>query len=80
MQNAKEGMRITWIGLWVNLLLGAVKTLVGWLLGSKALIADGMHSLSTNSFKQNRVYKFVRGNSPTGKVWVITGIYCTVYK
>ncbi|MDG1667725.1 MAG: cation diffusion facilitator family transporter [Opitutae bacterium] len=45
MQNAKEGMRITWIGLWVNLLLGAVKTLVGWLLGSKALIADGMHSL-----------------------------------
>ena len=45
MQNSREGMRITWIGLWVNLLLGGVKTLVGWLLGSKALIADGMHSL-----------------------------------
>lgn len=45
MQNSEEGMRITWIGLWVNLLLGGVKTLVGWLLGSKALIADGMHSL-----------------------------------
>lgn len=38
-------MRITWIGLWVNLLLGSVKTLAGWMLGSKALIADGLHSL-----------------------------------
>ena len=38
-------MRITWIGLWVNLLLGLIKTLAGWSLGSKALIADGMHSL-----------------------------------
>ncbi len=38
-------MRITWIGLWVNLLLGVVKTFAGWTLGSKALIADGMHSL-----------------------------------
>ena len=38
-------MQITWIGLWLNLLLGAAKTVAGWLLGSKALIADGMHSL-----------------------------------
>ena len=45
MQKPEDGMRITWIGLWVNLLLGVVKTLAGWSLGSKALIADGMHSL-----------------------------------
>lgn len=38
-------MRVTWIGLWVNLLLGSIKTLAGWLLGSKALVADGIHSL-----------------------------------
>ena len=45
MQDTGDGSRITWIGLWVNLLLGVVKTLAGWLFGSKALIADGMHSL-----------------------------------
>ncbi|MFT6059544.1 MAG: cation diffusion facilitator family transporter [Lentimonas sp.] len=45
MQKSEDGMRITWIGLWVNLLLGLVKTIAGWSLGSKALIADGMHSL-----------------------------------
>jgi cation diffusion facilitator family transporter len=45
MQDSGDGMRITWIGLWVNLLLGSVKTLAGWMLGSKALIADGLHSL-----------------------------------
>lgn len=45
MRKPEDGMRITWIGLWVNLLLGLIKTLAGWSLGSKALIADGMHSL-----------------------------------
>jgi len=45
MQKSEDGMQITWIGLWVNLLLGLIKTLAGWSLGSKALIADGMHSL-----------------------------------
>jgi cation diffusion facilitator family transporter len=45
MQNSVDGLRITWIGLWVNLLLGTVKTAAGWLFGSMALIADGMHSL-----------------------------------
>jgi divalent metal cation (Fe/Co/Zn/Cd) transporter len=45
MRKTEDGMRITWIGLWVNLLLGLIKTLAGWSLGSMALIADGMHSL-----------------------------------
>jgi cation diffusion facilitator family transporter len=45
MKNSIDGLRITWIGLWVNLLLGTVKSGAGWTLGSKALIADGMHSL-----------------------------------
>lgn len=45
MRNSVDGLRITWIGLWVNLLLGTVKTAAGWALGSMALIADGMHSL-----------------------------------
>ena len=40
-----DGTRVTWIGLLLNLLLGVVKTCAGLWLGSKALIADGMHSL-----------------------------------
>lgn len=38
-------MRITWIGLMVNLMLGCVKLAGGWVLHSKALLADGAHSL-----------------------------------
>ncbi|MFT4901334.1 MAG: cation diffusion facilitator family transporter [Lentimonas sp.] len=45
MTNTKTGIQVTWIGLLLNLLLGAVKMTAGWVLSSKALIADGMHSL-----------------------------------
>jgi cation diffusion facilitator family transporter len=41
-----EGVRITWLGAFVNLGLGAAKVLVGFLAGSRALVADGAHSLS----------------------------------
>jgi cation diffusion facilitator family transporter len=36
---------ITWMGLFLNLLLGGAKIAGGWLLQSKALLADGAHSL-----------------------------------
>ena len=36
---------MTWIGLLLNLLLGCVKVAGGWSLQSKALLADGAHSL-----------------------------------
>lgn len=45
MNQTSPAARITWIGLLLNLLLGAIKTVAGWALGSKALIADGIHSL-----------------------------------
>lgn len=38
--------RITNIGLVINVILSAVKVIVGWLANSTALIADGIHSLS----------------------------------
>ena len=41
----RTASRITWIGLLLNLLLGCVKVAAGWALQSKALIADGAHSL-----------------------------------
>ncbi|MEM8867318.1 MAG: cation diffusion facilitator family transporter [Verrucomicrobiota bacterium] len=40
-----ESVRVTWVGVLVNFALGLLKTAAGWLLGSKALVADGMHSL-----------------------------------
>ncbi len=45
-QNISEVYRITCIGLAVNLLLVGVKIMVGYFSNSKALIADGIHSLS----------------------------------
>lgn len=44
MERGNADIRITWIGLVLNLFLGAAKTVGGWALGSTALIADGMHS------------------------------------
>ena len=41
----RTALRITWIGLLINLLLGCVKVAGGWVLQSKALLADGAHSL-----------------------------------
>ncbi len=40
------GRRVTWIGVGVNVALGVVKVVVGWLGHSRALVADGLHSLS----------------------------------
>ncbi|MGB0416255.1 MAG: cation diffusion facilitator family transporter [Coraliomargarita sp.] len=45
MSLSSDGLRITWIGFSINLSLGVLKTGAGWLLNSKALIADGIHSL-----------------------------------
>lgn len=39
------GLSITWISLVLNLFLGAAKVATGLLLGSSALVADGLHSL-----------------------------------
>lgn len=45
MTSHQTAIRITWIGLLVNLLLGCAKVLGGLFLHSKALLADGAHSL-----------------------------------
>lgn len=42
----REKRRATWAGVAVNLPLSAGKIGLGWLSGSQALIADGVHSLS----------------------------------
>jgi cation diffusion facilitator family transporter len=45
-QDLKAGLRVTWVGLWVNVLLIAFKLVGGILGGSQALIADAVHSIS----------------------------------
>lgn len=45
MSKRSTATNITWIGLLLNLLLGCVKVAGGWMLQSKALLADGAHSL-----------------------------------
>ncbi|TVP78885.1 MAG: cation transporter [Gemmatimonadales bacterium] len=40
------GSRITWLGLWVNVVLGVVKVATGLWANSRALVADGLHSLT----------------------------------
>jgi cation diffusion facilitator family transporter len=43
---SKEGMRITVIGMFINIFLTVAKILIGFFGRSTALIADGIHSLS----------------------------------
>jgi cation diffusion facilitator family transporter len=42
----REGQRITWISVAVNVLLTAMQVVVGFLANSMALVADAMHTLS----------------------------------
>lgn len=42
----KEGRRITWVSIWVNLVLTIMQVVVGFLAHSQSLIADAMHTLS----------------------------------
>ncbi|RTL57039.1 MAG: cation transporter [Rhodocyclaceae bacterium] len=42
----REGSRITWVSIWVNIVLTVMQVIVGWLAHSQSLIADAMHTLS----------------------------------
>lgn len=45
-ENTKQIYRATWIGIFANLFLTIIKGLGGFLSGSRALIADALHSAS----------------------------------
>ncbi|MDP1636437.1 MAG: cation diffusion facilitator family transporter, partial [Gallionellaceae bacterium] len=42
----KEGQRITWVSVGVNIVLTAMQLVVGFIAHSQSLIADAMHTLS----------------------------------
>ncbi len=48
-EHTREVRRITWLGLATNVILAAVKFLVGYLGASQAVIADAVHSLSDSA-------------------------------
>lgn len=41
-----EILRVTWVGFWLNLFLSISKIMAGFLGNSRAVVADGVHSLS----------------------------------
>jgi cation diffusion facilitator family transporter len=41
-----RGRSVTWLSIWANIGLGLTKVLVGWWGHSRALMADGLHSLT----------------------------------
>ena len=44
--NTREFLKVTWIGLWINVALSALKIWAGLAGNSRAVLADGFHSLS----------------------------------
>lgn len=45
-ERTREGIKGTWISIIINIVLSALKITVGFVGGSRALIADGFHSIS----------------------------------
>jgi len=45
-ERSRASQRVTLVGAVINLLLSVLKLVAGWLAGSAALVADGIHSLS----------------------------------
>lgn len=43
--NHRDAMRVTYLSVWVNLLLSTGKVAIGYWGSSRALVADGLHSL-----------------------------------
>ena len=41
-----EARRVTWVGFWINAVLGLAKVIGGIFGRSSALVADGIHSFS----------------------------------
>ncbi|WDV45993.1 cation diffusion facilitator family transporter [Clostridiaceae bacterium M8S5] len=42
----EQGQRVMWITVFLNIILGAFKVIVGFVYNSNALIADGIHTIS----------------------------------
>lgn len=42
----RDASQVTWLSLVTNVAMGLIKVLVGWWSNSRALIADGLHSLT----------------------------------
>ncbi|MBI4776609.1 MAG: cation transporter [Deltaproteobacteria bacterium] len=61
----KSGLRVTFVGLFVNLILAVIKVSVGVLAQSQALIADGVHTISDLLTDIVTIVGLKWGRSPT---------------
>lgn len=46
LERGREVLRVTWVGIWVNLAVGVLKISAGHFSNSRAVLADGIHSLT----------------------------------
>ena len=46
LRQIREVSYVTWVGFWVNVVISALKIVTGFLGNSRAVVADGVHSLS----------------------------------
>ena len=61
----RSGLKVTLVGLFVNLILGAIKVSVGFLARSQGLIADGVHTISDLLSDIVTIVGLKWGKSPT---------------
>ena len=61
----RRGLKVTFVGLFVNLILGATKVSVGLLARSQGLIADGVHTISDLLSDIVTIVGLKWGKSPT---------------
>lgn len=45
-ERSAVAQRVTWVSVWVNLLLTVAQLVVGWLANAQSLVAHGLHSFS----------------------------------
>ncbi|MDE6310854.1 MAG: cation diffusion facilitator family transporter [Muribaculaceae bacterium] len=87
----RRGRHVTWVGFWVNALLGVIKVWGGIVGRSGALVADGLHSFSdfiTDAIvlavvgiarrKPDEAYQYGRGKYETGATLLVAVILVIV--
>lgn len=63
-ETVRIGRHVTWVGFWVNAVLGVLKVLAGIIGRSSAMIADGIHSFS--DFATDMIVIVMLGKSRRG--------------
>jgi cation diffusion facilitator family transporter len=87
----KIARHVTWVGFWVNALLGILKVIAGVVGRSSAMVADGVHSFSdfvtdiiviifvgVSHKKANNNYQYGHGKYETFATMLLAAILCII--